>query len=257
MKLFSSKKKSSTSVKVENSQTTNEPNHPATSKNAKDEQDNNVRKEDKVESKSALNDILTEDDLLKIPLDQLNSKQRRLLRRKLKRDQEEGGGEEAAKEATKEATKEAAKEGAKEGASKPGSCPVSSRAASSDVPKKKGAIKTDEENLKLSELDQGKLLKKLSKKGGVNAGGPSSGKKAPKDFSKMKDIPPEERLRREKQREAQKAAAERRKKESSEGVSVSHAHPLNSERRRANKRKPSESMKIAAAKKRSREERGG
>ena len=49
------------------------------------------------------------------------------------------------------------------------------------------------------------------------------------------DLPPEERLRREEQRRLQKEAAERRERGED---SSSHKHPLNSERRRANRRKP-------------------
>lgn len=49
-------------------------------------------------------------------------------------------------------------------------------------------------------------------------------------------LPPEERLRREEQRRLQKEAAQRRARgEDSSGV---YKHPLNSERRRANRRKP-------------------
>jgi hypothetical protein len=50
-------------------------------------------------------------------------------------------------------------------------------------------------------------------------------------------LPPEERLRREEQRRLQKEAAERRAR-GQEVVLTKHAHPLNSERRRANRRKP-------------------
>lgn len=60
----------------------------------------------------------------------------------------------------------------------------------------------------------------------------TSGKKRKKDWS---DLPPEERLRREEQRRMQQEAAERRLKE---GPNASKRHPLNSERRRANRRKP-------------------
>lgn len=59
-----------------------------------------------------------------------------------------------------------------------------------------------------------------------------SGKKRKKDWS---DLPPEERLRREEQRRMQQEAAARRAKE---GPSATKRHPLNSERRRANRRKP-------------------
>jgi hypothetical protein len=60
----------------------------------------------------------------------------------------------------------------------------------------------------------------------------SSGEKRKRDWS---DLSPEERLRREEQRRKQKEAAERRAKE---GNVNSKRHPLNSERRRANRRKP-------------------
>ena len=59
-----------------------------------------------------------------------------------------------------------------------------------------------------------------------------SGRKRKKDWS---DLPPEERLRREEQRRLQQEAAERRTKEGNPG---NERHPLNSERRRANRRKP-------------------
>ena len=58
-------------------------------------------------------------------------------------------------------------------------------------------------------------------------------KKQKVDWSKL---PPEERLRREEQRRLQQEAAERRSR-GEDGVSP-HKHPLNSERRRANRRKP-------------------
>ncbi len=57
-----------------------------------------------------------------------------------------------------------------------------------------------------------------------------SGKKRKKDWG---DLPPEERLRREEQRQMQQEAAARRAKDP-----ASKRHPLNSERRRANRRKP-------------------
>jgi hypothetical protein len=224
MKLFSTKKKSSSSSSSKDNQGQSPINGQAP-KNPSQAPDEDTEAEKKEETKSALSDILTEDDLLKIPLAQLNSKQRRLLRRKLKRDQEDGDT-------------------------------ASDQVTSPTPPVKKGAIKTDSSNLKLSELDQTKLLKKLSKKGGVNSQAPGSGKKAAKDFSKMKDLPPEERERRMKQRASQIEAAARREKEKLEGGGkTTHKHPLNSERRRANKRKPSDNMKIAIAKKKSKSEK--
>eukprot|EP00553_Chaetoceros_curvisetus_P005281 CAMPEP_0204618152 /NCGR_PEP_ID=MMETSP0717-20131115/4895_1 /ASSEMBLY_ACC=CAM_ASM_000666 /TAXON_ID=230516 /ORGANISM="Chaetoceros curvisetus" /LENGTH=364 /DNA_ID=CAMNT_0051631833 /DNA_START=35 /DNA_END=1129 /DNA_ORIENTATION=+ len=63
-----------------------------------------------------------------------------------------------------------------------------------------------------------------------------------KDFS---HLPPEERERREIQRRMQQEAAARR----ASGEEVLTRHPLNSERRRANRRKPGRAGKIAALKK--------
>lgn len=63
---------------------------------------------------------------------------------------------------------------------------------------------------------------------------------------KMKDLshlPPEERARRDEQRRMQQEAAERRK-----AGEMSTRHPLNSERRRANRRKPGRAGKIAILK---------
>ena len=62
---------------------------------------------------------------------------------------------------------------------------------------------------------------------------PISKKRKRDDWS---GLPPEERLRREEQRAKQQEAAERRAK--GETPPTKHKHPLNSERRRANRRKP-------------------
>ena len=71
----------------------------------------------------------------------------------------------------------------------------------------------------------------------------SKGKKRKwKDFSKL---PPEERERREKQRMMQQEAVARRES----GEEILTRHPLNSERRRANRRKPGRAGKIAQLKK--------
>ena len=61
-------------------------------------------------------------------------------------------------------------------------------------------------------------------------------RRGPADLS---SLPPDERLRREEQRRLQKEAAERR---NDDGGSQ-HKHPLNSERRRANRRKPKHAKK--------------
>jgi len=68
----------------------------------------------------------------------------------------------------------------------------------------------------------------------------------------LDDLPPEERARREEQRRMQKEAAERREA----GLVDPSRHPLNSERRRANRRKPSKSALIAIAKKERMAEKG-
>mmetsp|Transcript_27281 Transcript_27281/g.38368 ORF Transcript_27281/g.38368 Transcript_27281/m.38368 type:complete len:356 (+) Transcript_27281:151-1218(+) len=63
------------------------------------------------------------------------------------------------------------------------------------------------------------------------------GKKRKADWS---DLPAEERFRREEQRRKQQEAAERREREANDpnALSKKFKHPLNSERRRANRRKP-------------------
>lgn len=58
---------------------------------------------------------------------------------------------------------------------------------------------------------------------------------SPEDLS---SLAPEERLRREEQRRLQKEAAERKQKQHPVSTLRQHRHPLNSERRRANRRKP-------------------
>lgn len=71
-------------------------------------------------------------------------------------------------------------------------------------------------------------------------------KKKRKDFS---HLPPEERARREKQRQMQQEARKRREEELEETGTLSTRHPLNSERRRANRRKPGRVGMIAKRKK--------
>ncbi|KAL7467579.1 hypothetical protein ACHAXS_007818 [Conticribra weissflogii] len=66
------------------------------------------------------------------------------------------------------------------------------------------------------------------------------------------DLSPEERQRREQQRKMQKEAAERR----AAGLVDPNRHPLNSERRRANRRKPGRGALIAMKKKEEMAERG-
>jgi hypothetical protein len=68
----------------------------------------------------------------------------------------------------------------------------------------------------------------------------ASKKKKAKDLS---HLPPEEIARREKQRQLQIEAAERRAR--GEDTNNGHKHPLNSERRRANRRKPARKSQVA------------
>ncbi len=170
---------------------------------------------------SALDQVLS-DDILNVPLEQLNSKQRRLLRRKLQREPE-GDRAPKAEGLTKVVT-----EGDTEAA--------------------------DKSDLHLKSLDaraKEKLLKKLARPGGVNA----PPVQTPKKVKDLSHLPPEERKRREEQRQKQMEAKERRDAAIAAGEDPNARHPLNSERRRANKRKPSEGMKAAAKKKAKKEQR--
>ncbi len=102
-----------------------------------------------------------------------------------------------------------------------------------------------EENVSKQSEEQQKAesSKRKLDESAANASQPDTSKKTKKekDFS---HLPPEERARREKQREMQKAAAARRA-----AGEVLTRHPLNSERRRANRRKPGRAGKIAIMKK--------
>ncbi|KAL3756944.1 hypothetical protein ACHAWU_002489 [Discostella pseudostelligera] len=77
-------------------------------------------------------------------------------------------------------------------------------------------------------------------------------KRRKKNPINLDDLDPEERKRREAQRIMQKEAAERR----ASGLVDPNRHPLNSERRRANRRKPGKAAKIVQAKKEKLAERG-
>ena len=104
----------------------------------------------------------------------------------------------------------------------------------------------------MSSRDKEKLVRKLSRPGGVGAPVVKTPKKV-KDLSHLTD---EERKRREEQREKGRIAREERERREKGGDAQEHRHPLNSERRRANKRRPSKGMRAAAAKKLKREEDG-
>lgn len=75
----------------------------------------------------------------------------------------------------------------------------------------------------------------------MTAENPTSTKKRKRKLADFSDLPPEERERREKQRQMQQEARIRREN----GEEDLSRHPLNSERRRANKRKPGKTGKIA------------
>lgn len=77
-------------------------------------------------------------------------------------------------------------------------------------------------------------------------------KRRKKNPINLDDLDPEERKRREAQRMMQKEAADRR----ASGLVDPSRHPLNSERRRANRRKPGKAAKIVQAKKEQLAERG-
>lgn len=68
----------------------------------------------------------------------------------------------------------------------------------------------------------------------------------------LEDLPPEERARREEQRRMQIEAAEKRKA----GLVDPSRHPLNSERRRANRRRPGKAALLATAKREAKAEKG-
>jgi len=150
-------------------------------------------------------------------LEGLNSKERRKYLRQLKASS--GGAiDESVITAAQEQAKKVAERNEKQAANAP----------PSDNNKKKAADTPESTT---------KPKKKRRKKG------------PPVDESKL---PPEERRRREEQRRMQKEAQERR----DAGLVDPNRHPLNSERRRANRRKPSQAMLIAQAKKEKMAEKG-
>ena len=103
--------------------------------------------------------------------------------------------------------------------------------------------KEQEEQSKTRKRDVDEEKKKNSSDGNADQQDGSTGKKKGKkrkvDWS---TLPPGERARREKQREMQQEAKRRREA----GEVDETRHPLNSERRRANRRKPGRAGKIAA-----------
>jgi hypothetical protein len=80
------------------------------------------------------------------------------------------------------------------------------------------------------------LVSKESKNSNEDKTTPSSGSNKRRKLVDDSKLTPEERMRREEQRRLQKEAAERRASEAT--LPSTHRHPLNSQRRRANRRKP-------------------
>lgn len=151
-------------------------------------------------------------------LDGLNSKERRKFLRQLKSNGQDideqvlAAAQDEAKKVAERNEKEANITSSTKGAS-----------ASSEGKRK------DSSEPSASNNETSKPKKKRRKKNAVN----------------LEDLPPEERARREEQRRMQKEAAERR----AAGLVDPNRHPLNSERRRANRRKPGKAAQIAQAKK--------
>ena len=119
---------------------------------------------------------------------------------------------------------------------------------------------------KIAEENEAKQVQEQEKSATADSGAGSGKRKAgemtgadakggKKKSAKLKDLshlPPDERARREKQREMQQEAAQRRA-----AGDVLTRHPLNSERRRANRRKPGRAGKIAQMKKETKERHQG
>ena len=144
----------------------------------------------------------------------LNSKERRKLLRKLRRDDPEKSAEGGALAEAEDEAKKIAEQNRKE----------------QEEQSKKRKREVDEEKKKNNANGNGDQQAGTEKK---------KGKKSKVDWS---TLPPEERARREKQREMQQEAKRRREA----GEVDETRHPLNSERRRANRRKPGRAGKIAA-----------
>lgn len=151
-------------------------------------------------------------------LDGLNSKERRKFLRQLKSDGQDI--DEQVLAAAQDEAKKVAERNEKEANS------TSSTKGASDSSEGK---RKDSSEPSASNNETSKPKKKRRKKNAVN----------------LEDLPPEERARREEQRRMQKEAAERR----AAGLVDPNRHPLNSERRRANRRKPGKAAQIAQAKK--------
>ena len=151
-------------------------------------------------------------------LDGLNSKERRKFLRQLKSNGQDI--DEQVLAAAQDEAKKVAERNEKEANS------TSSTKGASDSNEGK---RKDSSEPSASNNETSKPKKKRRKKNAVN----------------LEDLPPEERARREEQRRMQKEAAERR----AAGLVDPNRHPLNSERRRANRRKPGKAAQIAQAKK--------
>ena len=109
------------------------------------------------------------------------------------------------------------------------------------------AIQAKEENVAKQAKEQ-QVKEEQSKKRKSDAGSATPGKKKAKNGKNLSHLPQAERERREHQKEMQKEAAARRA-----AGEVLTRHPLNSERRRANRRKPGRAGKIAILRKQSKQ----
>lgn len=172
------------------------------------------------------------EELLKLDPQTLNSKQRRMLKRYSERQnagiqpsqQTSDGGATKSNSEQSDPTKESEKKHDQSDENKPQKTPL------------------QPEQSKPSDNDKVSASQESSKKRVIEEEREASGeearksKKGKRQKSSEENLPVEERLRREEQRRLQKEAAEKR----AQGLvhEQKHRHPLNSERRRANRRKP-------------------
>ena len=168
---------------------------------------------------SALSAVLGAGDVLLKDVSTLNAKERRLLTRQLQRDIGGGGG-------------------------------AATQAAAEEHKGEEEAPVVDAETAKKA-AEKAALLKKLKNTSGK--------RKLSLKEVKVKEyaaLPAEEKARRDEQKRKQQAAKERLESGVVDAAQGEHAHPLNSERRRANKRKPGKAGKIALSRKINKEQKG-
>jgi len=198
--------------------------------------------------------VSTSSDNVLDQLKNLNSKERRKLLRKLALESKVddiggGGGDNDITTASNDAAAAAAK------------LVILAAEESNRIAEKNRAVEKEKTDLQKKEKkrkrEDGDGIAEVDASGKEknNEAGKSTDPKAKKKKTKMKDLshlPPEERARREEQRKMQQEAAERR-----QAGEVLTRHPLNSERRRANRRKPGRAGKIALLKKETKEKLEG